>query len=226
MIDIGDPNIQVTSLGQGWRFEWLREQIWIEVRTVHIHRDDRAIAEIMVGTTSPGFGPKLLSPTDINLKAERTKEGYAKILSERYPFDDPPLRGWLRIINKFSEEVLELVRRGDEVEIFWGDEELAEPKWALLPFLPLGQPAAIYGDGDVGKSTLALPIVLTCLLPWIDNPWGWKPSLEPLKFLFLDWEWSRDDVRWRWQCLLRGYDLDATPLAYRRCRLRLSVEFE
>ena len=130
--------------------------------------------------------------------------------------DKVPTLPWHTILEHVCQEITLKQNRGEPLDII--DEYNAEPPQFLVkPFIPMKQPTIIFGDGGMGKSTLALVVYFSAVLPWRDNPLGWAVSAESKKGLYLDWEADRSSIAYQRERLERGLGIPLPPVNYLPC---------
>lgn len=160
--------------------------------------------------------------TNFNFTSTRSRNELAKYMAGRYGGVD-----WLDRLEHLVVEVLERERRGNPLETISTLERPEPLKYALWPMLPENALCLLYGMGGGGKGYLALMMVAAMVLPWHQNPFGWRMPDEPRNVLYLDWESPvKDDVQRRMWKLARGMGLPFVEFKYRRCVCRLADEQE
>jgi AAA domain len=89
------------------------------------------------------------------------------------------------------------------------------PTRELMPrLLYEGEPTLVYGDGDTGKSLVAVALA-TAMHAGCALPFGLKPH-RAVPAAYLDWETSRDTVDERLGMLAAGLGIDPPPILYKR----------
>jgi len=212
------PKIDETSLG--YQFEYEEFKLSIAISHVHLHKDGRITAEVLIETYAPGYSP-LLHQSQINLLSTRSKQALCKEMETRYQAP------WTEIIEQTCAIILDRVRRGEPVEYISTSLEGIKPlEYLISPIIPLNQPTAIFGLPGTTKSYLALLCGILASLPWWDNPLGLTVPEEPYRTLYLDYESSRETVTRCLHKLQQGLELPNLVLPYRRCALPLAEDID
>ena len=216
------PQPQIVSLPGRVDFTWPAEEIVIAIRRLHAHSDGKVTAHIVVRSTEKAK-PGLLHRGDLNLSATRSKRELAKELGSVCPLWD-----WGRAIEMVCDLTLNLMEEGEPVQrvLVSPDDPVPPPAYLIYPLCPLSMPSVIYGNSGTLKSTLAIGLGLTALLPWEDNPFGVIPPQTPQRPLFLDWEMDGETFRYRLSLYLKGHHLPAVEMLYRRCFLPLADDLD
>jgi len=212
------PKIDETSLG--YQFEYEEFKLSIAISHVHLHKDGRITAEVLIETYAPGYSP-LLHQSQINLLSTRSKQALCKEMETRYQAP------WTEIIEQTCAIILDRVRKGEPVRfISTFDENIEPPRYLIEPLLPLRQPTAIFGLPGTMKSYMAILCGIIASLPWQDNPFGLKVSGESHPALYLDYESSKELMTWRLKKLQRGLEFPDLFIPYRRCALPLAEDID
>jgi hypothetical protein len=212
-------NPEVMQRGRVFHFAW-SEGCEISVSKVKEHSDGRITAQMTVKTTSPGYQPYLLQ-TILNLTALQGRNTVGKTLKERCPEID-----WDMALEQLCFITLSKLSEGEPVQEICSADEVSPPAYLLYPVLQSGQPTLIYGEGEVGKSYLALMFGICIQLPWIDNPLRLSPNVDVNNVLYLDYETDSSDIKWRLQSIKDGMGIPDISVLYRRCTLPVRDEIE
>lgn len=211
----------VLEIPGGYNFTWTEEQIQIKAQRVREDRYGTVTAELNITTSAPGYSPHIYR-TKLNLLSSYAKSSLSKQLQTIYE-----AASWDEVLEQVSTYIVERIRKGEPVELLTTDRDIAPPGYLLYPIIPKGQPTVLFGDGGSLKSLMALACLICVQLPWQDNPLSFKPEgNKSIPSLFLDWETSSDEQRWRLKCLEEGHDLPAVMLSYRRCHVPLADDLE
>jgi hypothetical protein len=169
------------------------------------------------------YGDSPIYPsTTFNFSSDRTRASLIKTLTEL----DTRWK-WQELIFQLCVSVEELAKRGEPIQELWTFEESTPPEWLLEPFIFKGLPTVIFGEKAVCKSTISLLMYASLVLPWHDNPLGWKVNHDKAyKVLLADWEVTADVARYNLKRLQVGMELNHLSLFYRRCRLPLMDDIE
>lgn len=199
---------------------WPDHNLSIKVSRLTAHSSDgRVTGELLI--SNPESGKPLYPQTSFNCTSERTRSALIKTLLS---LDED--RPWVDIINQMSTLIVERVRAGEPIRELWTSEDIPAPEYLLEPILIKGLPTIIFGEKGVTKSTLALVIYACLLLPWKNNPLGWKVPAKSVKAAILDYELPGELAQWTAKRIQIGMDLTPFPLFHRRCRVPLADDLE
>lgn len=166
--------------GMGYRATWA-PNARLEVQGLRESRSDGIHAEVQAfwGDT------RIEWDMGLNLGSVRTRDAFAKVLAEKFPDFD-----WRGAIRQLAEMAIDAHRKGKPLEQLDDAPAQVNTPWLLRPLLPQGLTTLLYGDGEVGKSWLALYFAV-CAAE------GISPSVDiqqsaPCKVLYLDWECDRE----------------------------------
>lgn len=213
----------VKPLPNGYEFLWCEGEEWvIAISIVKISESHGALSgelsikhEFKDKPTISGIRFNLVSQQARNTISKRLIE--AKIISG---FD------WAQIIDQICAETIKRHREGEPHQELWTSEDIQPPGYLLEPLMPLNQPTIIFGEGGIGKSEMALVILICLSLPWYDNPLGLIAPDHSVKILYLDYETDEREILWKAKCLQLGMDLPPFNVNYRRCNAPLSNDIE
>jgi hypothetical protein len=157
-----------------------------------------------------------LSWTSFSLPSAPGREGLRKKLEAI----DPDV-SWGAYLEEAAWRFTEAVRQGEPLVTLTGTP--ASPTRELMPrMLYEGEPTLLYGDGDTGKSLVALAIA-AAVHSGTSLPFGLKP-IRAVPVAYLDWETSRDTLEMRLAPLAAGLGIDPPAIAYKRMRRPLVDE--
>jgi hypothetical protein len=207
----------VNQIGDGWQFTWTAEGIEASVDRL---REDRGglTAEILINSNVAGK-EGLLHMGKLNLLSASTRGGIARQLQARLKGPD-----WPGMLEQLCFMAVQQYREGRPL-VDLSQEPLPErPRWLYWPYVEdsltgddAPGPSVFYGDGDSGKSLLALRIALGIALGAPRGPL--QGSAPSRKVLYLDWETSRATHTERLHALCAGLRIDRLampPLFYLR----------
>lgn len=204
-----------------YRFEWADFLVDITVRRLHEHRAGHVTGEITVETTAPGY-PPLLHQAQFNMSSTATRTQLAKHLAQRFEHAN-----WVEILEELCSTTLQTFRQGEDVIELFSIEEREAPAFSLEPFILLGKPTVIFGEGGKGKSQLAILFSMILSLPWTDNGLGLNLNgNHRTRVLYLDYEADKSDVAWNMGRFKRGLDMEEVSIYYRRCGFPLVNDVE
>jgi hypothetical protein len=149
-----------------------------------------------------------LSWGSFSLSNMAARAALRKALDERAP--ELP---WGEYLEDASWRLTQAARQGEPIVTLTG--RTTSPTRELLPrFLYEGEPTLVYGDGDTGKSLVALAIA-TAVHSGTTLPFGLKP-VRAVPAAYLDWETSRDTVETRLALIAAGLGIEPPPILYKR----------
>ena len=163
----------------------------------------------------------ILTPSSITLSSQASREKIIKVLNTQSRRPD-----WTQLILAACEKVSQAYREGEPCVEVWSHEVAKPISYLLHPLIIEEQPNFLYGRGGTKKSYLALLIAICLRLPWKDNLFGWKTLDYGIASLYLDWEASENEFRWRLHRLATGLDLPTVPIHYVRMISPLEDETE
>lgn len=131
---------------------------------------------------------------------------------------------WVTLLKQLAFHVLRIYREGDPVVRLSSSSGLEKVEYLLYPILPLGHPTVIFGEGGVGKSTLALLMSLMVDLALDVEALGGITPSKRVNGLYLDYETNERDIAWKLRGLSKGLNLPETTLLYRRSALPLTED--
>jgi AAA domain len=119
---------------------------------------------------------------------------------------------WRLMLERAVRATRDAVRQGDPMVTLTGRP--TSPTRALLPpLLYEGQPTELFGDGDTGKSLVALAVGIS-----VQSGTG-LPGLKPMRIVrvaYLDWETHLDDMEARHAPLAAGLGIAPPAIVYKR----------
>lgn len=207
MTDSVLPKPKVEATPDGYRVTWEDQGIVAEAEWVE--QDGRELTcELSVKSTRAMSEGWLLAPASFNLSAPRTRQSLAGQLKEHDP--DMP---WAGMIEQLVLGVRERHRRGEptiDMRLYAVPDA---PLWHVEPLLETGGPTVLYGDGDTGKTTLAIALAVTAAS---GTPVLGTLRANPAPVLFLDYEGSPATFRSRLGAMCEGADIPIPEVHYRR----------
>src|SRR5439155_1273366 len=120
---------------------------------------------------------------------------------------------WGDYLEEVCWRMTQAARQGEPIVTLTG--MVTSPTRELLPrFLYEGEPTLVYGDGDTGKSLVALAVA-TAVHSGIALPFGLKPA-RAVPAAYLDWETSQDTLETRLALVAAGLGIDPPGIVYKR----------
>ena len=202
----------VERIGEGhYEIGWPDLGVTCDLARLHRGRDEDLMGELTVTTTLPGAKvvEGVLSSAVMNFSSQLARTGRAGFLRERSGARDID---WVGLVETVCLLVIRAERAGEPIGPL-ADHALpgAREAWDVqgVPILR-AHPMILFGDGGVGKSTIALYIALTL-------------AQRGIRVLYCDWEFSAEDHRERLGRLC-GLSMPRETLHYVRCAGPLVTE--
>lgn len=210
----------VTEVIGGYDFEWQDSGIKVECRRLCLHSGDLK-GELIISVKGKGQTPAHLHQATFNFSSSSSRDRIAKTLNERLNWD------WQAVLEQVCVKTLMRFRKGAPViELNPFDSEIKPPEYLLYPFIIKNYPTVIFGDPGSAKSLISQVINICIMLPWADNPMGWRVTNKATKTLYLDWETDEDTFKWTCKTICEGMNIPAVFPNYRRCSIPLYQDIE
>jgi hypothetical protein len=120
---------------------------------------------------------------------------------------------WGEYLEETAYRLTRAARDGEPIVTLTG--VVTSPTRELMPrLLSEGEPTLIFGDGDTGKSLVALAVAVAAHAG-VALPFGLKP-VRAVPAAFLDWETYRDTVEERLALIAAGLGIAPPPILYKR----------
>jgi AAA domain/Toprim-like len=149
-----------------------------------------------------------LSWTSFSLPSAQARETLRKKLEAIAPDVS-----WADYLEEAAWRFTQAARQGEPIVTLTG--ATSSPTRELMPrFLYEGEPTLVYGDGDTGKSLVALAIAAAAT-SGAALPLGLK-AVRPVPAAYLDWETSRDTLEVRLALIAAGLGIDPPAVLYKR----------
>jgi len=214
----------INKIAGGYEFEYIEgDESVLTIKATNIFQDGRKniTAEfegrfIEEGCFFAGVKINILSIRDRKDLVSKIKADSPK----NYTID------WDTIVEGICIQLIILYREGTPTEELWTNTDVEPPKYLIDPILPLRKPSILFGDGASGKTQMALLFSICVLLPWTNNPFGFKVEEHSTPVLYLDYETDEQEILWRMKCLQLGLDLPDVFIHYRRCFVPLTQDVE
>lgn len=201
---------------RGLGYRMVLPSIVTEIKAAQLSRSRGELhGEITVTMQLPGSrsADGHLHQAHMNLSSAETRSRLAKMLAIRANTNGDV--DWVDILENFCRAVLSAEREGEPIIRVGTLPVPPEPPWRLDPILLQSEPVILFGEGGVGKSTLAAAIGVSvetgvALIP------GWIPRKAPV--LYLDWEADRYAINSRVRGVAMGLNLPGpASIMYRPC---------
>lgn len=156
----------------------------------------------------------------LKLDSDRERGSLAKSIVAKGAHTDFP---WADALGQVAEITYELNREGEPTLLLWDVPAPSEPSYLLDPLLPLNETTTLYGDGDSGKSLVALRMALAvssgASLDGVDLTTKGGPVI------YLDWETNSETHARRLRRLAQAERIIETPqIHYRRITRPIAEE--
>lgn len=120
---------------------------------------------------------------------------------------------WGDLLEEVCWRLTQAAREGEPLVTLTGT--VTSPTRELMPrLLYEGEPTLIYGDGDTGKSLVALALAVV-VQAGAALPFGLKPA-RAVPAAYLDWETTRDTIEARLALIAAGLGIDPPGIVYKR----------
>ena len=198
---------EIVDLGDGYSVKWPEPHITILIEYLH-KQSHGLIGEMTVrnGTAT------LCESLRVNLNTEPRTKGIAKKVHEydgRLSVD-----GWARLIESTCVLILRRHREGEPLRILTVETPVEAITYQVNPFVFLGKPSVMFGDGGLGKSSFAL--FLAMLISVGESQAGIQAL--PGNPLYLDYEDSYDVHVRRMQAIAACHQtLERATVRYQSC---------
>ena len=165
----------VTEVIGGYDFEWQDSGIKVECRRLCLHSGDLK-GELIISVKRKGQTPAHLHQATFNFSSSSSRDRIAKTLNERLNWD------WQAVLEQVCVNTLMRQRKGEPViELNPFDSEIKPPEYLLYPFIIKHYPTVIFGDPGSAKSLISQVMNICIMLPWADNPMGWRVTNKATK---------------------------------------------
>jgi hypothetical protein len=214
----------VKTLLNGYEFLWYAGDAWtLSAKITKIYEHTRGTITGEIEILHEYKDIPILSGVRINLTSQQARNTLAKRLK-----DNPVVKtfDWAKMIDDICAAAIILNRQGEPLQELWTSDDIPPPEYLIEPFLMKDIPTVIFGEKGVTKSTISLLFYTILMLPWHDNPLGFKAPNQSIKTIILDWEAPGNIAQWNAKKLQDGMDLPPFPLYHRRCNYSLADDIE
>jgi hypothetical protein len=207
--------------GDTWALAWEEHDVAMALDRLK-ERSDGLRAEITVEGT---FG-RVVGPVDLNLLSSESQTRFANVCAKRVNglssdvWHALVIQACAIVAKEFRQPTptVDLSELADSGPIVYLDQPESSARSGLIP---KGETTVMYGDGESGKSLLALRIGFSVALGH-ELPWGAAP--KPGNVLYLDWETVAATVANRLRRIAFGEACAAPRIHYRQCFRSLADE--
>jgi len=214
----------VTTLLNGYKFLWCDGDEWeVSISLTKIIEQGRGTLSGELNVDHELKDKPTISGIRFNLVSQQARNTIAKRLTESNII---PGMDWPQIVDQICAETIKRHREGEPLRELWTSEDISPPEYLIEPVLMKDIPTVIFGDKGVTKSTLALLFYTILVLPWHDNPLGFKAPSKSVKSIILDWEVPGNIAQWNAKKLQEGMGIPAFSLLHRRCNYPLSDDID
>lgn len=187
-------------------YEWQQYGLRVTLDQLFYNKDGLD-CEIDIDFRYPSEPVFKYGPASLNLTKTRTISTLVSHLDKRFHFD------WITVMDMVSRMAILHEREGEPFENLFSLKNNVPPAWLLRPLVIENETTIMFGDGGVGKSTLALAALLT--IQSGKTLLGMPRKL--LKGLYLDWEASSVSHARRLFSFIKGHNIPDTDIRYLRC---------
>ncbi|MCL2707158.1 MAG: AAA family ATPase [Dehalococcoidia bacterium] len=206
----------IVELVSGYDFIWEQSGVRVEVRRIDVDRRDIKAELTIYYTSIPAqLQPQFVKRSNLNLLADSTRN----TLADRLQKSHKEHVDWDRVIEVVTNQTIELFRRGGELErVDPFRPSLKPPEYLVKPLILKNQPNILVGFPGSFKSFTAAALTFCCMLPWQDNPMGWRTPSTMQNVLILTWEEQISDVDFCMRRMINGMSLAAIAPYFRKCK--------
>jgi hypothetical protein len=199
----------------GLGFRAIRDERRIEMLVTKLRRGRTGLSgHVEVKYAPPvvdgrGGGRVVLASEHLNIGSGRDRATLANRLLKRVPSVD-----WQNVVDAVCIDVQTLDDQGEPVVLIGNRPEPLDGGWLVQDFLERNQAHNIFGDGEVGKSWIALAVAVSVVTGREVLP-GYRPRQRG-GVLYVDYETDADTMNRRVKQISRGIGIDPPDIAYLR----------
>jgi hypothetical protein len=199
----------------GLGFRAVRDERRVEMMVTRVRRGRTGLSgHVEVRYAPPkvdgrGGGRIVLASEHLNIGSGRDRATLANRLTKRVPSVD-----WQNVVDAVCIDVQALDDQGEPVVMIGNRPEPLDGGWLVENFLERNQAHNIFGDGEVGKSWVALAIAVSVATGYEIIP-GYKPRQRG-GVLYVDYETDADTMNRRIKQIARGAGIEPPDIAYLR----------
>ena len=210
---------QLKATGNYLEFYWPQINLKAIVSNTEEHRG-RVLGEVTFGSIQDGNDILMVGPQAVNFLTSQGKKSLKETLVRYYP--DLGVKEDLDQVSRLDQVVDRLafftqkkLREGSPVEDLAYCEDLPPIRWQLEGLLAQDVTTVFFGDGDTGKSFIALGLAQVMQSGHHLNM-GFTPTKTNV--LYLDYETSFFDQQRRSSMIQKGFGFpQGGPIKYRHC---------
>lgn len=199
----------------GLGFRAIRDDRRVEMLVTRIRRGRTGLSgHVEVRYAPPkvdgrGGGRIILASEHLNIGSGRDRATLANRLTKRVPSVE-----WQNVVDAVCIDVQRLDDEGEPVVMIGNRPEPMDGGWLVTDFLERNQAHNIFGDGEVGKSWVALAIAVS-VAAGVEVLPGYRPRQRG-GVLYVDYETDADTMNRRVKQICRGIGIPAPDIAYLR----------
>jgi hypothetical protein len=199
----------------GLGFRAIRDERRIEMLVTKLRRGRTGLSgHVEIKYAPPvvdgrGGGRVVLASEHLNIGSGRDRATLANRLLKRVPSVD-----WQNVVDAVCIDVQTLDDQGEPVVLIGNRPEPLDGGWLVQDFLERNQAHNIFGDGEVGKSWIALAVAVSVVTGREVLP-GYRPRQRG-GVLYVDYETDADTMNRRVKQISRGIGIDPPDIAYLR----------
>jgi hypothetical protein len=204
------------KVGLGYRLEL--PLVGTELSVAYIRRSSGELqGELTVRSNWPGARTYdgILHASRMNLTSGQTRRAIGRLIAERIEGPKEDALDWVGFVDEFCTRIMAAERDGEPIETTHGASNPSLTATLLDPFLPAGMHTVLFGDGDGGKSLIAVAFAISLVSGHAVIPALVPHTTGPV--LYLDWETDFATVDARQAMVSRGSGLTPQSIYYRRC---------
>lgn len=179
---------------------------------------------LTVDTVSAEAKGTLYGPIKIGLEDYRSQEGIAEVLHKRVKLFETS-DAWLTLLATACARISRDWRKPTptvDLSTMVDDGQNGQVPYLFKGLIPLGETTILFGDGESGKSLIALMLAV-CHSLGLPTPWENQPPAIG-KVLYLDWETNARTLRSRLRRVCQGMGCSIPAIGYRNCQKSLVDE--
>jgi hypothetical protein len=199
----------------GLGFRAIRDERRVEMLVTRLRRGRTGLSgHVEVRYAPPkvdgrGGGRVVLASEHLNIGSGRDRATLANRLTKRVPSVE-----WQNVVDAVCIDVQALDDKGEPVVMIGNRPEPLDGGWLVQDFLERNQAHNLFGDGEVGKSWVALAIAVSIATGYEIIP-GYRPRQRG-GVLYVDYETDADTMNRRVKQIARGARIEPPDIAYLR----------